>query len=207
MGNEQSLKIKIPALIEQEDESDKVVTTLLVGPGNCKIFGSYVYKRIIRGEKVNDIDCISEDYNLTCENLRKVMNAKYKHEISPDESIMDYTRLYVNKISINLISENEYLLNPLTKITTFINVIQLTKDGLVHKDATYYISKIETIYFVINNLQNNIYFPWENMTENDQDYFKDFYQLSAEKAAKFGFYRTNSWKKYLESFIYSLTKN
>lgn len=152
--------------------SDRIANFILNSKGNCKIFGSYVYKRQINGEEVNDIDCMCENIEKTASELVDNFGAIPKNmEDSSGYIFNDYTSLEipgVNKLKVDLISKNDA--NKQFR-SSFINNTILTKNGIEHSDYEFNRKQLE---FIQNNLNNRRYCPWANMRLKDRLYFKEF---------------------------------
>lgn len=150
------------------------------------IFGSYVYKHMVRGEPVNDIDVLTPNTNKEGKRLAKKFYCKPKYSYAwvRGEPFNDFTCLtcdsdYSNEVKIDLVGKNEYLK---TYRRDFINTVILTSNGL--KDIE---GNEERKKFVIESLKQGKYCPWVDMRDKDKEYFKDFEVIDCNTCKKFGF--------------------
>lgn len=170
----------------KKDFSDKVVDTILNSEGECKIVGSYVYKKKIIGEeKVGDIDCVCKKWLVALDELRKyyAVNPTVSYD-DPYEPFNDYTRVDVIKcdrtesVKVDLISKDEY---DKLKHNSFINNVQWGKNGLEHKEGN-----DKQMKWIIENLRNCKICKWADMREKDKEYFEKFTKIPWEECQENG---------------------
>lgn len=200
MGISQSiLNTKIPTVPvpkkANQMKTDEIADAILEGPGDPKIVGSYVYKRVMRDEEVDDIDMICNDTFGMVDHLKKTVSAEQTAD--PWDEPFEYTKLEVDdngtKISIDIIETDEYTNDHRTKDTKFINAVQLTPDGLMHKDATLWSPKTDVVNYVMENMKAGRYAPWSNMRDKDEKYFENFEKIPEDESKPFGFSMKKSW--------------
>ena len=165
---------------------EEIVEGILNGPGDCKIFGSTVYKWKARGEKVDDIDCLCDNMEEASKNLQEQFGAKIDYFSELREiDFENYDRLTIGNIGIDLISSKEYYERHLKK-NNFINSVHLTKDGLRHSRAGLSNDNAETVDFIMRNLAEGRYCPFSNPREKDTKYFEKFQIIPEEECRKYG---------------------
>jgi hypothetical protein len=196
MGAFQSrTQIPLPAGIRQ-NLSDDVAQAVLDAPGDNEIVGSYVYKRLVRGEEVDDVDCISDNSWKASHHLQKtrVLGAIPGTSENFEELFDDYTALTVQEqgesVNVDLISKQEYHREVGDK--TFINTVKMTKNGLIHRDGDTHRPGIQVqrdaeVRFVVERLQRDQYCPWSNMREKDKEYFRKFAKIPDAECKANGF--------------------
>ena len=168
-------------------EFDNIANTLLKSKGNCKIVGSYVYKRYINGYIPNDIDCVCQDFEKATNDLEKYKSIR---DITSEKDLFEYQytdnkfkklKSEENNIEIDISSNFSDNYNK----NTFKSIPILTKNGLEHKDGSD-IMKNHQLNFVVENLKLNSYCPWSEMRPKDIEYFKHFTEI--DKNLCKGFY-------------------
>jgi len=118
-----------PSKDETLDNSDIIARDILQQSHNPKIIGSYIYKRLLRGERVRDVDAVSNDVTHVAMILRSKCGAI--DDIMNEEDFKNYHSLQMRGMHVDLVDEREYK----EKIgdDTFINTIMLSSNGLQHK--------------------------------------------------------------------------
>ena len=176
---------------------DEIMETILNGPGDCKIVGSSVYKWKARGEPVRDIDCICNNTEQAKNNLVGKLGAKVtRNNNFIKEDFDDYNNLTVGKINIDLIGSNSFINHDSSKETNFVNAVQLSKSGLQSKDSSFFNTKKKQVDFVMKNLSEGRYCPWDNMRVKDYQYFSQFSKIPEGECRANGFYKNGKpWYK------------
>jgi hypothetical protein len=89
MGAQQSTVPAPEAKPAPPKDATKVAETILNGPGNPTIVGSYVYKKKIRGGDVDDVDVICDDvYKAAVALCRAGANIDNRWYIDPKYSMI-----------------------------------------------------------------------------------------------------------------------
>lgn len=204
MGLIHSVNVNIPLPDNaRHDNTDHVAKTILSGPKNPIIAGSYVYKRMIRGETVDDVDATSDDIWRTSQWLQSNHGARPKilGNYEYEEPFEDYTALELDNTRIDLIGKGEF--NEKNKQDTFINTMVLTKRGLEHRrdvDTKWWMPRTygekakfdqKQTHYVIENLQKGRYCKWDDMRDKDEEYFKKFNEIPERECEIYGFFRQN----------------
>lgn len=163
------------------------------------IAGSYVYKHLVRGEKVNDIDVIY-DGNVDSKGKliqKMIPTCKFGLKGLAYQEITDYSCLWCDinnserKLKIDIIPKDDFLEQTKRGIS-FVNALVLTENGIedIHQND-------KRREFVIKNLKKKRYCKTHNLRIKDKAYFSDFQIIDPEECAKYGFYGE----------VYDLTKN
>lgn len=149
------------------------------------IIGSYVYKKTIRGEIVNDIDIVTKCTGDEGHRLREKFPCSGTY-VSPyiEYGYDDYVCLMCETdngdVKIDLLGSKEHL--DKNKERNFLNTVILTSNGL--EDIKGNDKRKE---FVIQNLKKGKYCPWNNMREKDKEYFKKFKIIDQDVCQDYGF--------------------
>ena len=148
---------------------------------NPIITGSYIYKFLLRDEKIEDIDIIVEDL----ERSKNVFGRHYKRfgfrYPFPGYRI-DFDRK--DGVYLDVIGYNTYLnvvaINGLTPVNSLI----LSKDGIKHiydskslRERFWIPEDLDPIKerdWMVDNFKKGRYCKWSRMREKDIEYFSDF---------------------------------
>lgn len=149
----------------------KIADILLKSNGNCKIFGSYIYKGVVRGETPNDIDCVCENTQAAINDLKQLGGTEvdFAAYADHDYSILpDYRRIQIKSSGINVDIHPK-----ITNNIIFTSIPVLTRNGLENAFGSSEF-KNRQLKFVISNLERDRYCQWDNMRDKDKEYFKNF---------------------------------
>lgn len=159
------------------------------------IYGGYVYKRLVNGDKTDDIDVHvknDEDMHALYKNLgehfdcvQKYRNKKYVTGIS---MVCPNTRWFrsgypESLFTVDIFQDNTFLLE-----SDIFKLEYRQIDGkpqIVHKDGN-----VEQAKNIINQLKKRQFSSWKNMRTKDKQYF------SRDKWSD-----TNSWNFKIKKFI------
>jgi hypothetical protein len=181
---------------------DQVAQRILASPAKCTIVGSYVYKRWISGHEVPDIDCICEDPQLLAHELQE----GYEVTLKPAGSFSPFgpggelslaiwnnprsfwrTRQFFN---VDIMPTEQYD-RKTRHVSSFINNLRLTQDGVVHKhdDTT-------QMDFIISSLKKQKFCRWSDIRGKDERYFSEmgFTALDEEVCNDHGLFYFNKEK-------------
>ena len=149
---------------------------------NCYIFGSYIYKYKLNGEKYNDIDIIVPytDVEITSKILENIYNCvTMKKWLSYDK---EYVKLKCNfnneEVEIDLYDDitmqtiwnrdkNEYG-KILYRDNKFYHLDCINRDNTISNSCD------EKLKEIIKNIRLKKYKKWNNMRKKDKEYFKDW---------------------------------
>lgn len=158
----------------------KIIWSLDNKKHNPIIIGSYIYKYIINGEGVNDIDLVTKNYMATYYDITKLYSNIYcKFSWSNAISL----GLTGSNMSIDIIDMNTIIRLINQDGPTPINSLVYTTDGIRH------ISEIDEFQerillptkdpkkereWMINNIKQKKYCVWPGMRDKDKEYFKNW---------------------------------
>lgn len=173
--------------------TDDVANSIVTSKGNCRVVGSYVYKRLMRGEVVKDVDCVCDDLQTTVRELKELFDATevsnsdvYNAEINElsrngEVDRDDYVQLKVDNINVDILSESAY--QSLAKdYNSFVHNVVHTENGLEHKHG----GNDEQVKFIADSLKNNEYCVWLNMRHKDNSYFNRMSTIDLDVCDRYG---------------------
>lgn len=154
------------------------------------IIGSFVYKHLIGGDNVHDVDLITTNYIGAYNHFKSSYSnvfckANWKDAISLG---LDGSNITIDIIDVDLLVKvlKQDGLTP-------INSLVYTTDGVMH------VSEIETFRkeipfsiqdpkkereWMINNIKGKKYCVWPNMRYKDKEYFRNWSVISSEECHK-----------------------
>lgn len=126
-----------------------------------KIFGSYVYKRLLLGLKTGNLDVIDENIN-----GRLIDN--------------------VNNIHVDIIGNEMF--ETLIYQKTFITSLIYTSEEIQPSNASI---SYQDMDFVIRTVKNRTYCPWGDMRDKDKIFFSTFKKIPQNICDNYGYYHNN----------------
>lgn len=157
--------INIPSV--KPDRLDKLAK-FLIEQQDCKLFGPYVYRRLVSGREVKDI------------------HAAVKPDMFIDPLQSEFQRINIKRtdgLNINLTAERCME----RRQNTFSNVLIFTKDGLKHRDNTLSIEKQDSqVQYAVQTLQRGEVCPWGHPTKEERKFFAD-YDVNKSRCEEKGF--------------------
>lgn len=164
------------------DNSDRVVQHFLNQYPNIKIYGPYVYRKLILGKSVKNIHIVKED----------LLKGIVKDEVVDNLGRIKEATIEMNgNLEVHLTTEEKFKQSK----NTFANVLVLTKDGVHHRHSEGKMSPESPEYqrrqvnFVLSNLKKKRYCYWYGMNSIEEEIFKDFKEISKDKCDANGFKR------------------
>lgn len=165
---------------ERTKNMDAVVNSLLAS--DCKIFGSYVYKRVILGEEANDIDCICGDVDKTLKKLEGLYS--FESSVGSEEEWAPSSRnLKLKGIGFEVDIIPQIAVTSFSR-DTFLNIPVFTRKGIEHYKGESILNRIQ-LDFMIENLSERRYCPWLGMRPKDREFFKGFTEIDPERCKKY----------------------
>lgn len=154
------------------------IADLLLDNGNA-ICGSYIYKRMLLGERPNDIDAISK--------------SDYETALSPKDFDKLADLSSDHNVRIDMISASSFEKSQSdTGHPSFATSIVLKKvDG--EKRLLPASSRVTQgmVDYIVEQIPKRRFCPWDSMREKDKEYFSDFEVIDREECALHGFMRAS----------------
>lgn len=163
------------------------IADLLLDSGNA-ICGSYIYKRMLLGERPNDIDAVSKsDYEtaLSPEDFDTLANLSSDHNVRIDMiSASSFEKSqsdaghpsFATSILLKKVDGKKVLLPASSRVT----------QGMVD--------------YIVEQIPKRRYCPWDSMREKDKEYFGNFEVIDREECTLHGFMRTSRHLQPIDHF-------
>lgn len=154
--------------------------TLLYGEDNPVITGSYIYKKLIRGEKIPDVDIVIRNLHAFKKIFRK--HFKYFTLTYPFEGLR-YDLRRSDGVYLDVISSEDYIATVHTNGLTTINSLVYSDGEIKHiceldEMRDVFSSKNLDVerekLWNIDNFRRGRYCKWSTMRDKDIEYFNTF---------------------------------
>lgn len=173
------------------------------------IVGSYIYKHLLRSEKITDVDTICKDTNSLLTSVKSVEETAYNPELpwkyDPKGFSMgmtipvDYNAIHFLGISltVDLIGFNDYVNRINTTGLCLSNCLVLSPKGIQHVFEIPELSKdlnleaidpIKERDWAIQKIKAGQYCKWQGMREKDVDYFKNWKIIDFQECEAHGMF-------------------
>jgi len=164
------------------------------------ITGSYVYKHLVQGETVFDVDVLCPSVSSLSEELKKLNPLAYRQldGRSGDEyRYIDYKKVLFrgSDLYIDLFGTDEFVAKINSSGLSPVNSLVLTKDGIKHILEVSQLNvglnmtsanPVAEREWMIKNLKEKKYCKWTDMRPKDVEYFKNWTVLDFQECAVHG---------------------
>jgi len=166
---------------------------IINGPERPVIIGSYVYKYLIRGEKITSI----HDIDVICNNPMKfsmIITRKEELGYIPNEYQIFFSgsELYIDVIPINMFADeiNEIGLTTINSLVFSNGEIKHIFEipEIANKLNVKATNPEKERTWMVDNLKANRYCRWSGMRQKDVEYFNDWKVIDFQECALHGIY-------------------
>ena len=177
-----------------DELKETILSKGFFGRSNCSIVGSYIYKHLLRGESVEDIDCICRNVTSMSGKLKRKYEAAYSQPSTYHSGDVKM-KVPVNSkdVNIDIIQRDSFMVWGYGREPSFINSLVLTSNGIEHIKGDEKKQK-----YIEENLRQGRYCPWSNMRKKDKAYFKDLEEIPSNECKKHGFEVSMEFLDYLK---------
>ncbi|AYV77014.1 MAG: hypothetical protein Barrevirus7_21 [Barrevirus sp.] len=185
----------------QRIRTNSYFKTLWYGRTYPYITGSFVYKHLVRGEDVKDIDVICPDTNELSQTLQRMESLAFCPiaDWLEEESYLDYEDIKFrgSDLHVDILQIDEFVRTINRTGLSPVNSLVLTKDGIRHlTEVPEICSKLnmkseepeKEREWAIQNLKAGRYCKWGSMRDKDVAYFKGWTVIDFQECANHGIY-------------------
>lgn len=176
--------------------------SIINGPERAMITGSYVYKHLVRGEKVDDVDGVCRSPVKLSEKVTKMDSLAYNpidDDSWSEESFTDYRVIKFSGSDLHVdILKTEEFVDVINKTgLSPVNSLVLTEGVIRHITEVPQIAEklnmkaadpVKERIWMIDSLKAGRYCRWSDMREKDKEYFKNWTVIDFQECNSHGIY-------------------
>jgi hypothetical protein len=176
-------------------------SSIINGPEKPMITGSYVYKHLVRGEKVDDVDAVCSSPVRLSEKVVKMDKLAYNptEDGGWEDRFTDYRLIKFSgsDLHVDILQTGEFV-DVINKTgLSPVNSLVLTEGGIRHITEVPEIADrlnvkaadpVKERTWMVENLKAGKVCRWSDMREKDKQYFKDWKVIDFQECASHGIY-------------------